>query len=163
MSYLTAQRTNVFHFILFPFHGTAVRLVGGVANHLGRVEILYSGEWGTVCDNRWTINDGHVVCRMLGFSKAVQIFKSSAFKGGSGKIWLTKLVCNGTENSLFNCKNAVKYLGDTGCTHEQDAGVECLKDGKLSSVVISDFSMPLVFECILAVYLESETTFAKYV
>lgn len=119
---------------LFPLDANRVRLVGP-ANSLGRVE-LYQEEWGTVCDDRWTIYEGHVVCRMLGFSRAIRLFTSSTFGGGEGKIWLTKLVCNGTEDSLFDCKNAEKYLGNTGCTHQQDAGVECLKDGKLPHIVI---------------------------
>lgn len=73
---------------------------------------------------------------MLGFSKAIRLFTSAAFGGGEGIIWLTKLVCNGTENSLLDCKNAIKYLGNTGCTHEKDAGVECLNYGKLPNIVI---------------------------
>ncbi|KAL9985410.1 hypothetical protein ACROYT_G007815 [Oculina patagonica] len=111
-------------------HNGGVRLVGGSADSssMGRVEVNYLGEWGTVCHNRWSMNDGHVVCRMLGFPKAEQIFKSAELGSGSGPIWLTKLLCNGTEKSLFDCKNAEKYLGDTGCTHDQDAGVKCLEE-----------------------------------
>lgn len=119
----------------FSIAGPVVRLVGGPASSIGRVEVFHFGEWGTVCEDRWTINDGHVACRMLNFSRAVQLFDGSTFGGGLGmKIWLTKLVCNGTENSLFECKNAMKFLGITGCTHDQDAGVQCAEDGKLLNV-----------------------------
>ena len=72
---------------------------------------------------------------MLNFSKAVELFHGSTFGGGHGlPIWLTKLVCNGTENSLFQCKNAIKHLGNTGCSHAQDAGVQCAEDGELLQV-----------------------------
>lgn len=41
-----------------------IRLVGGNFNS-GRVEILYLGQWGTICDDAFDTNDAKVVCRML--------------------------------------------------------------------------------------------------
>lgn len=44
-----------------------VRLAGGQSIHEGRLEILYNGTWGTVCDDRFNHTDARVVCYMLGF------------------------------------------------------------------------------------------------
>ena len=44
-----------------------VRLVDGPRYTEGRVELLYMGVWGTVCDDSFSTNDAKVFCRMLGY------------------------------------------------------------------------------------------------
>ena len=47
-----------------------VRLVGGITNSTGRLEICANGVWGRVCNKLqyWGLDNAIVVCRQLGFS-----------------------------------------------------------------------------------------------
>ncbi|XP_030066469.1 macrophage receptor MARCO isoform X1 [Microcaecilia unicolor] len=89
-------------------------------NITGRVEILYNGQWGTICDDNWDLNDAAVVCRMMGYPRAVQVFTAQP---GSGQIWLDELKCNGNEASLLSCSKP--SWGTHNCNHNEDAGVQC--------------------------------------
>ena len=53
---------------LGPCSDGDVRLRDGQSPSQGRVEICFNNQWGTVCDDFWSNDDGNVVCRQLGFS-----------------------------------------------------------------------------------------------
>ncbi|TRY88842.1 hypothetical protein DNTS_016930 [Danionella cerebrum] len=96
-----------------------VRLASGTANR-GRVEVLHQGIWGTVCDDGFDSVDALVVCRMLGFQRAKQVYTDGR---GSGRIWLDELQCTGSESSIFDCPHA--GIGINNCQHNENVGVSC--------------------------------------
>ena len=97
--------------------------MGGAVETEGRVEIYLNGQWGTVCDDFWGINDANVVCNQLGFLGATAAVSSAGFGQGGGPIHLDNVQCVGNESSLTDCQaNAV---GSHNCGHYEDAGVRC--------------------------------------
>ncbi|XP_066295744.1 scavenger receptor cysteine-rich domain-containing group B protein-like [Branchiostoma lanceolatum] len=101
----------------------SIRLVGGTSNSEGRVEVFHDGQWGTVCDDGFGLNDANVVCRQLGHGRATAARGSAAFGQGSGKIWLDEVACEGYETYIGGCHHP--GWGTHFCEHHEDAGVVC--------------------------------------
>ncbi|XP_052045744.1 T-cell differentiation antigen CD6 isoform X1 [Apodemus sylvaticus] len=100
----------------------AVRLVDGGSRCAGRVEMLEHGEWGTVCDDTWDLEDAHVVCKQLKCGWAVKALAGLHFTPGQGPIHRDQVNCSGTETYLWDCPGRP---GDQYCGHKEDAGVVC--------------------------------------
>ncbi|XP_038075993.1 scavenger receptor cysteine-rich domain superfamily protein-like [Patiria miniata] len=105
------------------YPGTRIRLVNGPLPNEGRVEVYHNGAWGTVCDDYWDINDGHVACRQLGYPSAAQILNWAHYGAGTGAIHLDDMMCTGSEASLGACSH--RGWGSHNCGHSEDAGVKC--------------------------------------
>ena len=101
----------------------AVRLVGSIEANKGRVEVYHNEEWGTVCDDRWDMNDARVVCRQLGYSGVISVHVGGTYGRGEGPIHFDELNCNGHEERLIDCSH--DGVGVHDCYHSEDAGVVC--------------------------------------
>ncbi|XP_060590612.1 deleted in malignant brain tumors 1 protein-like isoform X2 [Ruditapes philippinarum] len=103
---------------------SSVRLVGGSGSNSGRVEVLYNGTWGTVCDDYFTDNAAKVVCRNLNkpFAGAYKVTRGG-WSNPPTKIWLDNVICTGNESSLANCQH--NNWGTNNCGHSEDVGVVC--------------------------------------
>ena len=118
----------------------------------GRVEMLWNGEWGTVCDDHWDSFDGHVACRQMGHAAGQRAFTDSTFNGQSRGVetFLDDLRCNGDEATLADCPrvSGSDAVGTHNCNrrdvHTEDAGVGCLaKQSETFTAVLDPTSLTL--------------------
>uniref|UniRef100_A0A1X7VN53 Deleted in malignant brain tumors 1 protein n=1 Tax=Amphimedon queenslandica TaxID=400682 RepID=A0A1X7VN53_AMPQE len=106
-----------------------VRLIGGINDAEGRVEMCYNNFWGQVCHNSWSTSDANVVCKQLGYqSTGSTAYQYSYFGNGPDSHIISNLYCGGSESSLLSCSrssdsfiSAAQYCGDGSV-----AGAVCL-------------------------------------
>ena len=87
------------------------------------MEVNYNGEWGTVCDNRWDLNDARVVCNEAGYGPPVAGLQRAFYGQSSGRIWLDNVNCIGNEGTIGNCSH--RGWGIKDCGLFEDASVNC--------------------------------------
>ncbi|XP_051874627.1 deleted in malignant brain tumors 1 protein-like [Pristis pectinata] len=79
---------------------SALQLVAGFDNCSGRVEVYFSGTWGTVCEDSWDSHDAAFVCRQLNCGDPVLVPSGKMFALGNGTIWMDEVKCKGITKIL---------------------------------------------------------------
>nr|XP_039262614.1 lysyl oxidase homolog 2-like isoform X2 [Styela clava] len=113
-----------------------IRLRGGPTVGQGKVEVSLDGRWGALCSNHWTMNEANVVCRQLGYERAIAALRESYYGEARGPIWYQSVRCTGSENALHECRRvriskkiAKKSYENVDeireCSYRHQAGVVC--------------------------------------
>ena len=105
-----------------------IRLAGGIDKSQGRVEIGLDGVWGTICHYASDINiiEATVICRQLGYGKALAVTYKSSFGSGYGRVWSNNIDCYGEESSILDCSGTWGIVSTSTCNnHNDDFGVIC--------------------------------------
>ena len=105
-----------------------VRLVDGNSSLDGRVEMLKGGVWGTICDYYFSILEGSVICRQLGFYGASATYNYAVYPPASNNtpIAISYVFCSGDEVQFGDCYGVNSSWSTQYCTHQDDVGVVCL-------------------------------------
>ena len=83
-----------------------VQLTHGSHSSYGLLEILYQGEWYTICGSYYYSNSAKVVCKELGFDRGFvgmhRVYISSS--ESRDKLWIRySYNCKATEGSIYDC------------------------------------------------------------
>uniref|UniRef100_A0A9J8C2B3 Soluble scavenger receptor cysteine-rich domain-containing protein SSC5D n=1 Tax=Cyprinus carpio carpio TaxID=630221 RepID=A0A9J8C2B3_CYPCA len=99
------------------------RLVAGSHLCSGRVEMYFEGQWTSVCDAAFDLQDAAVVCRELDCGAPAQVLGAAAFGKGYAQIGSKEIQCRGNESHIQFCPSSNSHK--TNCTHENDVGLIC--------------------------------------
>ncbi|XP_059364650.1 antigen WC1.1-like [Carassius carassius] len=98
-----------------------LRLSEGEGRCSGRLEVYHNSVWGSVCNDKWDINDARVVCRQLGCGAPLNA--DLVFGAGEGVVWLNRVECRGTEIHLWDCLFSLN--NHSNCYQKAHAGLTC--------------------------------------
>jgi len=95
------------------------------------LEVLHTGEWGTVCDDSFSAQDATTVCKQLGCGDYTGRSATFTAYGGpyhenpprNGQIWMDDVSCDADDRGLSQCHS--RGWGQHNCAHSEDVGVSC--------------------------------------
>ena len=111
---------------LSPCWTVGVHLLDGFPPNEGRVELHRLKVSGIkICASDFGHNEAAVICRMLKLPPPTKIFSTAKFGEGEGvgRFVLSGLKCNGTEESIDDCKH--DGWDTNTCSINQAVGVVC--------------------------------------
>ncbi|XP_020615335.1 fibroblast growth factor receptor 2-like [Orbicella faveolata] len=111
-----------------------VRLNGTNLEYGGRVEVFYNGKWGKICQNKWNFEDVKVICRQLGFKRAVAEFVVADVKDEDIPFVMSDVACNGNEPELASCQRTDGKL-NVDCQND-DTGAQALCEPKKDKTIL---------------------------
>uniref|UniRef100_A0A672KDL6 SRCR domain-containing protein n=1 Tax=Sinocyclocheilus grahami TaxID=75366 RepID=A0A672KDL6_SINGR len=100
-----------------------LRLVDGSHLCSGRVEMLRTEGWGSVCDAAFDQQDAEVVCRELDCGAPLQVLGAAAFGKGDAQMSTQEIQCRGNESQIHVCSRSSSQMHS--CSHDNDVGVIC--------------------------------------
>ncbi|XP_048517043.1 protein bark beetle isoform X2 [Dendroctonus ponderosae] len=108
-----------------------IRLLGGREETEGRLQVKVNGQWGTVCNYGWTIQNAALVCQQLGYVLNPHDWYIERNEipdaGKSESVILSNVACQDYDLDITKCQ--AETVGDfvNSCDHDNDVGIRCYK------------------------------------
>lgn len=92
------------------------------------MEISYDGQKGSICNKYWSKTNARVLCKEKGYADGETTNLGSV---GTGNVFLSDVLCVGTETSILKCNSSGWDVPTEGCAgHTKDVEVMCYTDGE---------------------------------
>jgi hypothetical protein len=107
-----------------PYNGQ-IRLVEGRYVSQGKLEVYCNGQWGTVCDDLFEIDEANTVCQHLGYTNAVSFSQFGPYGNNTNQpIWLDNVRCSSVQSCLSLCQMCPEKEWHD-CVHAEDITIQC--------------------------------------
>ncbi|KAG2501279.1 hypothetical protein HYH03_001081 [Edaphochlamys debaryana] len=112
-----------------------LRLVGGPSEREGRLEVFYGGEYGQVCDDRFSEAAAAVACGQLGFNRegAAALCCAPHGEAVGARMLLDEVECVGNEMRLEQCRHSDWGVHD--CARQEAVSVRCSGGGDAAAAL----------------------------
>ena len=70
---------------------------------------VYTSGWRYMCDDYWTMDNTHTVCRQLGYRRASSYLTRRY--SSSYQYTINKVRCSGNQLHLYGCDFTIEYCG----------------------------------------------------
>ncbi|XP_022778408.1 CD5 antigen-like, partial [Stylophora pistillata] len=117
--------------------------------HSGKVKFLHRGILKPLSGIRWNMIAAQLVCRQIGFKRAVAPFSTNISRPNVSKECVDHIDCSGPETSLSYCK--FNFTTNYKCNPDAEASLTCDPERdlefKFRRVNIMQFGETIQFEC----------------
>ena len=100
---------------------------GGKDSSVGRLEISYDDQVGSVCAISWNQKNAQVLCKSLGFVDGLPQFEQDPDLRSMRPL-MSFFLCDGNEKNLLNCLNSGFDGGRNVYSCNGDAYAACFHD-----------------------------------
>lgn len=108
-----------------------IRLLGGNSETEGRLQLKINGQWGTVCNYGWTVQDAALVCQQLGYVLNPNDWYIERNEipdaGKSEPVILSNVDCQDYDLDITKCQAETTVDFSNSCDHDNDVGIRCYK------------------------------------